>query len=212
MISYSSKHEKSRFFSIFVVIGENMADIIILPGIGGSGETHWQTLWERKNPHMRRFAPANWDRPDLADWIAALDKEIAACEQPPLLVAHSLACLLVAHWQQDSCKTVAGAFLAAVPDPQGPVFPVEAAGFVGVPEKRFAFASLIVASSNDPYGSLDYARTRAAQWGSGFVEVGALGHINGGSGLGYWPDGLDLLTAFAAGNRVTKTGTVSASS
>jgi predicted alpha/beta hydrolase family esterase len=59
-----------------------------------------------------------------------------------------------------------------------------------------------VASSNDPYGTLDHARRRAAQWGAGFIELGALGHINGSSGLGDWPDGLNLLAAFKAGCRI----------
>ncbi|MEG9472588.1 MAG: alpha/beta hydrolase [Sphingomonas sanguinis] len=33
------------------------------------------------------------------------------------------------------------------------------------------------------------------------VEVGALGHINGASGLGSWPEGRRLLTAFRSGTR-----------
>jgi len=32
-----------------------MTDIIILPGIGGSGESHWQTLWETADARMRPF-------------------------------------------------------------------------------------------------------------------------------------------------------------
>ena len=75
-----------------------MAAIITLPGFRGSGETHWQTLWEAEDPSMARFWPASWDRPDLGDWIAALDRVVLAAPEPPLLVAHSIACLLVAHW------------------------------------------------------------------------------------------------------------------
>jgi predicted alpha/beta hydrolase family esterase len=178
-----------------------MTDIIILPGIGGSGETHWQTHWERSNPHTRRFQPTSWDQPDLGDWIAALDRMVASARTPPLLVAHSLACLLVAHWQSISSLPVAGAFLVAVPDPTRAVFPAEAASFASVPEGRLRFPCLIVASTDDPYGEFQYAELRAAQWGSGIVEVGALGHINGSSGLGNWPRGLALLQAFAAGAR-----------
>jgi predicted alpha/beta hydrolase family esterase len=173
--------------------------IIVVPGIGGSGTTHWQTLWEHANSHMRRFAPADWDHPDLRDWIGALEREIAAAGRPPIVVAHSLGCLLVAHWRRASGQRIAGAFLVAVPDPAGAHFPAEAAAFAAPPEQRFDFPSVIVASSNDPFGSLQHARSRAAQWGSGLVELGALGHINGASGLGSWPDGLNLLTAFVAG-------------
>ncbi|MEI2296503.1 RBBP9/YdeN family alpha/beta hydrolase [Ensifer sp. MJa1] len=174
-----------------------MSEIIILPGIGGSGETHWQTHWERHYPHARRFQPENWDRPDRADWIAALDRAVAETEAPPLLVAHSLACLLVAHWQRVSARLVAGAFMVAVPDPGSHAFPLEAASFAGVPEEAFRFPSLMIASSDDPYGSLAYGRLRAAQWGSRIIEVGALGHINGKSGLGDWPAGRALFQSFA---------------
>jgi len=176
-----------------------MRDIVILPGIGGSGESHWQTHWESGHPGMRRFAPASWDVPDLADWIAALDRAIEACTAPPVLVAHSLACLLVAHWRLASGRRIAGAFLVAVPDPRSEAFPREAASFADPPRQAFDVPSLIVASANDPYATPDYARRRAAEWAAGLIELGALGHINGGSGLGPWREGLDLLTAFTAG-------------
>jgi predicted alpha/beta hydrolase family esterase len=176
-----------------------MTDIVILPGIGGSGELHWQTHWEKANPRYRRFQPADWNQPDLKDWIAALDRAVGIVPKPPLLVAHSLACLLVAHWQQISTAPVAGAFLVAVPNPQSEAFPVEAASFADPPPSRFRFPSLIIASANDPYDTIEYARGRAKQWGSSIVEVGELGHVNEASGLEDWPQGKALLTAFAAG-------------
>lgn len=176
-----------------------MTDIIILPGIGGSGESHWQTHWEKTDPRMRRFRPSDWDRPDLKDWIVALDREVKLSAAPPLLVAHSLACLLVAHWQQVSALPVAGAFLVAVPDPRAQAFPEEARGFADPPAGPMRMPSLIVASSNDPFGTTGYARERAEAWRSGLVGIGAAGHVNAESGLGDWPDGRNLLTAFAAG-------------
>ena len=176
-----------------------MTDIVILPGIGGSGELHWQTRWEKTNPRYRRFQPTDWNQPDLEDWISALHRAVGAAPKPPLLVAHSLACLLVAHWQQVSTAPVAGAFLVAVPSPQSEAFPVEAASFANPPSSKFRFPSLIIASANDPYGTIEHARGRANQWGSGIVEVGELGHVNEASGLEDWPQGKALLTAFAAG-------------
>ncbi|WFU49477.1 RBBP9/YdeN family alpha/beta hydrolase [Sinorhizobium terangae] len=174
-----------------------MTSIIILPGIGGSGEAHWQTLWEKEDPRMERFQPTNWEKPDLTDWISALERSVAAAPKPPILVAHSLACLLVAHWQQVSALPVTGAFLVAVPDPQGAAFPNEAKSFANPPTEALRFPSLIVASADDPYGSLDYARLRARQWQSRLAEIGACGHINGESGLGNWTEGFGLLTSFA---------------
>ncbi len=175
-----------------------MTEFILLPGIGNSGNTHWQTRWENADPSIRRFSPTSWDEPSLSDWIAALERITRSATTPPVLVAHSLACLLVAHWQKVSDAPAKGAFLVAVPDPSSATFPAQAAGFAGVPQERFRFPSLVVASTNDPYGSLTYAEMRAAQWGSDLKVIGAVGHINGHSGLEDWPEGLGLLRAFAA--------------
>ena len=176
-----------------------MSDIILLPGIGGSGESHWQTLWERRDAAMTRFQPGDWDKPELGAWIDALETAVQGAAKPPVLVAHSLACLLVAHWQAMSTTAVAGAFLVAVPDPASDAFPREAASFANPPERPLRMPSLIVASSNDPFGTPDYSRRRAAEWECGLIEIGAAGHINGQSGLGDWQEGLNLLTAFRAG-------------
>ena len=177
-----------------------MREKITLPGIGGSGPEHWQTLWEISEPEIRRFSPSSWNEPDLDDWMAALDRAIDAAKEPPILVAHSLACLMIAHWAATSPKPIAGAFLVAPPDPAGPGFPVKQAGsFVNPPRTPLPFPALMIASSDDPYGSADYARGLAAAWRSSIIEVGPLGHINSASGLGAWPTGLALLIAFESG-------------
>jgi predicted alpha/beta hydrolase family esterase len=178
-----------------------MHDIITLPGLGGSGETHWQTLWERADARVTRFQPLSWDQPDLADWEQSLERAVARCATPPLLVAHSLSCLLVAHWATRFSSAIAGACLVAVPDPDGVNFPIEAASFRPVPDGALRFPSLIIASTNDPYGALDVTQQRARDWQSGLVVAGALGHINASSGLGDWPQGRALLEAFRAGLR-----------
>ncbi len=175
-----------------------MSEFIHLPGIGNSGNTHWQTRWEEADTSIRRFSPASWDAPDLPDWIAALERVVRSAATPPVLVAHSLACLLVAHWQKVSDAPARGAFLVAVPDPSSAAFPAKAAGFAAAPQERFRFPSLIVASTDDPYGSLPYAEMRAAQWGGDLEIIGAFGHINGQSGLEDWPEGRGLLRVFAA--------------
>ncbi|RDI96799.1 serine hydrolase family protein [Dyella solisilvae] len=173
-----------------------MTEYVILPGIGGSGAQHWQSLWQQKHSRMYRFSPKDWDAPDRDEWLDALDAAVSARKSPCVLVAHSLACLLIAHWSATAARKVAGALLVGVPDPRAPVFPGVAASFAAVPEIPLRFPSLIVASSNDPYGSLDYARLRAQQWGSRLVEGGPLGHINASSDLGNWDWGLNLLERF----------------
>lgn len=175
-----------------------MTEIIHLPGIGNSGKRHWHSLWEDADSAIRRFTPTSWDEPDLSDWVAALEEAVCAAQTPPILVAHSLACLLVAHWHQVSDLPIRGAMLVAVPDPESPAFPSQAVSFADTPQRKFRFPSLIVASTDDPYGSLPYVRTQAEQWGSNLKVIGAAGHINGQSELGGWPEGLTLLRDFVS--------------
>lgn len=174
-----------------------MARSIILPGLGGSGPAHWQTLWQARDPEARRFAPESWSRPSLAGWLAALDRALAGGPGPALLVAHSLACLLVAHRAAGHGGAgIAGAFLVAPPDPAAPAFPPEAADFRPVPEAPLPFPALVVASSDDPYDPQGGAARLAAAWGAELVVAGALGHINAASGIGDWPQGAALLERF----------------
>ncbi len=149
-----------------------------------------------------RFAPASWDRPDLEDWLAALERGLEQAEGRVVLVAHSLACLLTAHWaaRHGGTGRIAGALLVAPPDPEGPAFPREAsAGFRDLPLAVFPFPALVLASSNDPYASPAFAQDFAQARGAGFLDIGPCGHINAESGLGDWEEGQRLLAAFAAG-------------
>jgi predicted alpha/beta hydrolase family esterase len=169
--------------------------VLILPGFNGSGPTHWQTLWERTFPSFRRVEQRDWNRPVLADWLDVLEAIVTRTGDDVVLVAHSLACLLVAHWAAAKPRKIKGAFLVAPPDPAEPIFPVEAIGFAFVPLGRFPFPSVLAASSNDPYASLPFSRKCATAWGSRFADVGASGHINASSGLGDWPQGLGILSS-----------------
>lgn len=171
---------------------------LIVPGIGNSGPRHWQTLWERRYPHWQRVQQRDWDHPVLEEWLPALKSTLAGISAPAVLIAHSMGCLLVAHWAQQASVPVRAALLVAPPDPQGSAFPSVVRGFETVPSGRLPFPSLVVASSNDPFGSLDYAKRCAAAWGSDFAEAGAIGHINAESGLGAWPAGLVLLERLLA--------------
>jgi predicted alpha/beta hydrolase family esterase len=59
--------------------------------------------------------------------------------------------------------------------------------------QKLRFPSIVVASSDDPYLTLDRARAFAEAWGSRFVEIGPAGHINADSGYGEWPEGEQML-------------------
>jgi predicted alpha/beta hydrolase family esterase len=170
-----------------------MTHFIILPGSGGSGPGHWQSRWESAHPAMQRFQPSSWDLPDFTDWLAALEGAVIAAPEPPVLIAHSLSCLLIAHWQKISRRPVKAALLVGVPDPASTVFPGYGMAFARIPQGKLRFPSLVVTSTDDPYGSADYARARATQWGSRIAVIGPFGHINADSGLGDWPEGFALL-------------------
>lgn len=167
--------------------------VLILPGIGNSGPEHWQSLWEAKHPQFRRVQQRDWDQPERSEWVSALDRALRDCGPLAVIAAHSLGCLVVAHWASSHARPIGGALLVAPPDPDGPAFPREAVGFSPLPMAALPFASILVTSTDDPYSTLDFAKNCATAWNSRFVSVGAAGHINAASNLGEWADGEVLL-------------------
>ena len=171
---------------------------LTLPGIGNSGPDHWQSRWEAANSSFVRVQHRDWDMPVCEEWLGTLEMSVARYGAGFVLIAHSLACLLVAHWAVRSPLTVKGALLVAPPNPDGPNFPKEATGFSPVPGKPLTFPSIVVASTNDPYGNIEFAKSCALAWGSRFVSAGAVGHISSNSGLGEWREGFALYQQLAA--------------
>jgi len=174
---------------------------LVLPGYGDSGPRHWQTLWEKRDPEFKRVKQRDWDHPDRAEWVGALGRTIADHPGDLVLVAHSLACLLVAHWTQASQPRMRGrvraAFLVAPPDTERADTPPQLFNWRPIIRERLPFASLAVLSSDDPFCSLDRGLGMAADWGSDVREIGARGHINGESGLGDWRQGMAWLGELA---------------
>jgi uncharacterized protein len=178
---------------------------LILPGLNGSGPDHWQTRWEALYPRHVRLAQRDWDHPRRDDWLATLDATLgaaagaagatgaagAAGNRSVVLVAHSLGCALVAHAaSRPSAGIVAGALLVAPADVDSPVrTPAETRSFAPMPLGPLPFPATVVASENDPYVTLDRARSFAEAWGASFVDAGPRGHLNAASGLGNWPEG-----------------------
>jgi predicted alpha/beta hydrolase family esterase len=187
------------------------ARILVLPGLGGSGPEHWQTRWEACEPSCARVEQRDWNRPDLAEWLRVADAAIAAAGGPVVLVAHSLACALVAHGaRRPAWAAVAGALLVAPADVDSPAHtPDETRGFSPIPTAPLPFPATVVSSRNDPFVSFDRARELASQWRAQFVDAGSVGHINAESGLGEWLEGRRLLGALIARVVVRGTGEVS---
>lgn len=171
--------------------------ILTVPGLNGSGPSHWQTLWEQGRPDTVRVDLGMWHTPHRNSWVTKLDQAIRQADGPVVLAAHSLGCIAVAWWvalsPQLSDWPVVGALLVAPADVDDPEAPAEVKGFAHIPRIRLPFPSIVVASQDDPWVSLDRGRGFAADWGSEFIDAGALGHLNADSGLGAWSDGQELL-------------------
>jgi len=167
-----------------------MSAVLILPGLYNSGPEHWQTAWEQRFPWLQRVQQNDWETPCCDDWVAALEAAVQRTGDDVVLVAHSLACTLVACWAARHPRRIRGALLVAPSDTEATSYPPGTRGFTPMPQQRLPFRSLLLASCDDPYVSLPRARQLARDWGSEFVEVGALGHIGSASALGMWPTGL----------------------
>ncbi|GAP35079.1 RBBP9/YdeN family alpha/beta hydrolase [Piscinibacter sakaiensis] len=173
--------------------------MLLLPGWLDSGPTHWQSRWEALHGD-RRVVQADWVWPRRGDWMARLDEVLLDEPAPVALVAHSLGCLLVAAWAAHSRHTarVRAALLVAPPDIEREDAPPQIATWRPVPRGPLPFPSRVVVSSDDPYAARPRAQALADAWGSGVVDVGPRGHLNGDSGLGDWPEGRRLLDALLA--------------
>ncbi len=168
--------------------------VLILPGLGNSGERHWQSLWEKEYPEFIRVNQQEWDAPRCRDWIETIEKKIKEQRsENVILAAHSLGCAAVAFWAEKFQTKIKGALLVAPSDSEAATYTFPATGFAPIPLDKLPFPSIVAASSNDYYIKLERARRFAECWDSEFVEVGAAGHINADSGFGRWDDGLELL-------------------
>jgi predicted alpha/beta hydrolase family esterase len=66
-----------------------------------------------------------------------------------------------------------------------------------MPITPLGFPSLVIASTDDEYVSLERAQYFANRWGSEFAFICKAGHINSASNLGKWPVGFELLNKLA---------------
>ena len=108
--------------------------VVTVPGLGGSGPSHWQSLWESSRVDTIRAELGMWHTPHRNSWVNRLDEAIRHAHAPVILVAHSLGCQAVAWWAQLSPQPygwpVAGALLVAPADVDRRDAPVELVGEV----------------------------------------------------------------------------------
>lgn len=170
--------------------------VLIVPGLNGSGPTHWQSIWERERDDCSRVDLGMWDQPQRNAWVTRLNLAIASASRPVILVAHSLGCHAVAWWsalEQAEAGKAIGALLVAPPEVEVAPIDPRLSRFAPVARTRLPFPSILVASRNDPYAGFGRAKRMARIWGSKLVDAGPLGHINASSGIHDWPYGRYLL-------------------
>ena len=93
------------------------SNVLILPGWQNSGLGHWQSLWQAQHGYTR-VEQHDWMRPLRGDWLSRLEDAVLASDEPVVLVAHSLGCILTAAWASHSHNThrVKAALLVAPGD------------------------------------------------------------------------------------------------
>ncbi|HZG29780.1 MAG TPA: alpha/beta hydrolase [Ensifer sp.] len=176
-----------------------MEKILIVPGLFGSGEGHWQRHWLEDVAGSRLVEQADWSRPCLDEWVERLEAELA--DGPAYIVAHSFGCHVTAALaRRASAARVRGAMLVAPCDivvtrKRHP----ENLTAVHAPEARkLPFPATVVGSLNDVYMPFENLTQITAEWGSDVHILGQAGHINIESGYGRWTGGYGIFRQLQA--------------
>lgn len=169
-------------------------NVLILPGWQNSGPDHWQSRWERSHGFIR-VEQHDWMQPLRGDWIARLEEVLLDCDEPAVLVAHSLGCIHTAAWASHSRNIgrVKGALLVAPPDVERGDIRDMLPSWAPVAMQGLPFESVVIASTNDPFCDEDRSRRFAHAWGARWIGAGQRGHLNAESSLGDWPEAFEEL-------------------
>lgn len=165
--------------------------VLIVPGLYGSGPTHWQTWLQSRLPGAVRVEQDDWNHADLDRWSARIAQVIdEGPGLPQVAVAHSFGCLALAHCLgQRRHRPGRGDGLVGV---QGALFvaPAEPERFrlaERLPKHGLGVPSTVFASDSDPWMSARSAHRWASVWDANFINLGDVGHINAESGFGPLP-------------------------
>jgi uncharacterized protein len=177
------------------------ATVVLVPGLRGHVEDHWQTRLAASLPGARMVTPLGRTNAGLRARVTMLDHVVQQVAGPVILVAHSAGVLVTAHWAaQYSPTRVVGALLATpatlateLPAEYPSIEELRAHGWLPIPRQPLPFPSIVAASSNDPLANPVRLGSLAASWGSRVHDLGAVGHLNPASGFGDWPEAVELI-------------------
>ena len=169
-----------------------MTKTLIVHGLDGSPDPHWQHWWAMTDSTAIVVNLPNPSRPTPVAWEVELASVILR-HPDSILVGHSLGAVLIARvlamWPH---LRVRGAMLMAPAETQGND---RIGQFGAIPARPLGLPATVVASRNDPWMRFDRARQLAQNWGADLVDMGHAGHINVASGFGPWPQGKALRNA-----------------
>ena len=171
-----------------------MTNYLIVPGLGNSGPEHWQTYFQQSGNNFYKIDQQEWEAPTCTDWIDTIEMKVSAFDPSTvILIGHSLGCATIAHWAAKYKRQIKGTMLVAPSDLEAPQYNFPATGFTPIPLDKINFKSIVVASADDIWVSLDRAAFFAEKWGSEFINIGNAGHINAASGHTNWNEGMSIL-------------------
>jgi predicted alpha/beta hydrolase family esterase len=171
-----------------------MINYLIVPGLGNSGPEHWQTYFQNSGDNFYRIEQQEWDSPTCETWIETIDEKVLAFDvSTVVLIGHSLGCVAIAHWAAKYNRQIKGALLVAPSDFEDSQYTFLATGFAPIPLDKISFKTIVVASADDVWVSLERAKFFADSWGSEFINIGNAGHINTSSGHNNWDEGMSIL-------------------
>ena len=172
-----------------------MSGVVIVPGLGNSGQNHWQTRWQRRLPNADRIRLAQWEHPDLQQWVDATIATVRR-QRTSYIVAHSFGCLATVQALDTIRDQVRGVLLVAPADP-------EKFGIASLlRHSAIPVPGLVVGSLSDPWLSWSKAQQWAQRWELPIYCAGSAGHINVESGHGDWPEGWGLLHRLRQADKV----------
>lgn len=167
---------------------------LIVPGVGGSDDQHWQSKLEQKLQNVTRVQQ-NWNAPILEQWIKNWINTVEKIKAPIQVIAHSFGCLTTLaalakfpHLQTKIKKLI----LVAPANPTR----FSKFGFSHGQHDNYSHyfkqlkvnvPSVLIASENDPWLSLQDAQMYAQHWQMPMHNLGRVGHINVASGFGHFP-------------------------
>ncbi len=172
---------------------------LIVPGYGNSGPDHWQTFFEKTLPNCKRIEQKSWEKPICEDWLMAINQAIIKYPQESVvLISHSMGGIAIAHWAAQFGTKIKAAMIVAPPDLDNPWQDFGLKTFTPIPTQKLPFKSIVVASTNDQWASIETTKVFAKNWGSDLFFIGDAGHINSAIGYGEWNQGLEILKNLVA--------------